>query len=78
MPEAAAVLDRKTLENALWPPDAWSFMKTWAILDAARDKRILRAVERSSQESCCLFAGKISRQLAEVALTWSASRKATS
>ena len=67
MPEAAAVLDRKTLENALWPPDAWSFMKTWAILDAARDKRILRAVERSSQESCCLFAGKISRQLAEVA-----------
>ena len=67
MPETASVLDRKALANALWPPDAWSFMKTWAILDAARDDRIYRAVDRSSQESCCLFAGNISRQLAEVA-----------
>ena len=67
MPETASVLDRKTLANALWPPDAWSFMKTWAILDAARDERIYRAVDRSSQESCCLFAGNISRQLSEVA-----------
>jgi hypothetical protein len=67
MPEMAAVLDRKALENALWPPDAWSFMKTVAILNAARDVKILRAVERSSQESGGLFTGKISRQLAKVA-----------
>jgi Domain of unknown function (DUF4123) len=67
MPDPAAALARDKIEAALWPPDAWSFMKTWAILDAARDERIYRAVDRSYQEKCCLFAGKISRQLREVA-----------
>jgi Domain of unknown function (DUF4123) len=67
MPGATAKLDRKALLDALWPPDAWSFMKTWMILDAARDERILRAVERSSQEKCCLFAGNISPVLRAVA-----------
>jgi len=67
MPDAAPTLNRKNLAAALWPPDAWSFMKTWAILDAARDERIYRAVDRSSQESCCLFAGNISPQLRAVA-----------
>lgn len=42
-------------------------MKTWAILDAARDSRILRAVERFYGEKCCLYAGNISQQLKEVA-----------
>ena len=67
MPDSASILNRKNLADALWPPDAWSFMKTWAILDAARDDRIYRAVDRSSQESCCLFAGNISPALREVA-----------
>ena len=67
MPDAAPTLNRKNLNAALWPPDAWSFMKTWAILDAARVERIYRAVDRSSQESCCLFAGNISPQLRAVA-----------
>ncbi len=67
MPESAAAINRKSIDAALWPPDAWSFMKTWAILDAARDERIYRAVDRSSAENCCLFAGNISRALREVA-----------
>ena len=67
MPEAASLMDRKILLNALWPPDAWSFINTWAILDAARDERIYRAIDRSSQESCCLFAGNISPALRAVA-----------
>jgi len=67
MPDSALTLNRKNLAAALWPPDAWSFMKTWAILDAARDERIYRAVDRSHQESCCLFAGNISPQLRAVA-----------
>jgi hypothetical protein len=67
MPDAASTLNRKNLSAALWPPDAWSFMKTWAILDAARDDRIYRAVDRSHQEGCCLFAGNISLQLRAVA-----------
>lgn len=67
MPEAIAKLDRKALMDALWPPDAWSFMKPWAIFDAARDDRIYRAVDRSYQEKCCLLAGNISPQLRAVA-----------
>jgi hypothetical protein len=67
MPDLAPTVNRKNLTAALWPPDAWSFMKTWAILDAARDERIYRAVDRSYAEKCCLFAGNISPQLREVA-----------
>src|SRR5580692_11173560 len=67
MPDSAAMVNRKNLANALWPPDAWSFMKTWVILDAARDERIYKAVDRSYQEKCCLFAGNISPQLKAVA-----------
>jgi hypothetical protein len=59
--------ERKALEEALWPSDAWSFTKTWAILDGARDERIVRAVDRSHQHKCCLFAGNISPQLKVVA-----------
>jgi hypothetical protein len=62
-----AKLDRKALVDALWPPDAWSFMKTWAILDAARDDRIYRAIDRTHLDNCCLFAGNISPQLRAVA-----------
>ncbi|KAA6460915.1 DUF4123 domain-containing protein [Acidobacteria bacterium AB60] len=62
-----SVAEREAVAKALWPPDRWSFMKTWAILDGARDERIARAVERSSAEKCCLYAGRISPQLQEVA-----------
>lgn len=67
MPDAVSSADRKALFEVLWPPDAWSFMKTWVILDGARDERIVRAVDRSYQEKCCLFAGNISPQLKSVA-----------
>jgi len=59
--------ERKALTEALWPPDAWSFMKTWVILDGARDERIVRAVEGTNLEKCCLYAGNISPQFREVA-----------
>ena len=42
-------------------------MKTWAILDGARDERIVKAVDRSYQDKCCLFAGNISAELKGVA-----------
>ncbi len=67
MLKEALGLDRKALVEALWPPDAWSFMKTWAILDGARDERIVRAVDRTNQDKCCLFAGNISPELRAVA-----------
>ena len=64
---ATEAISRRALAAALWPADGWSFMKTWAILDAARDDRIYRAIDRSSQQKCCLFAGNISPQLKAVA-----------
>lgn len=67
MPKTISGTDRKALEAALWPKDEWSFMKTWAILDGARDERIVPAVDRSYQDKACLFAGNISPQLKAVA-----------
>jgi hypothetical protein len=67
LPETISAAERKALLQALWPPDEWSFMKTWAILDGARDERIVRAVDRSYQDKCCLFAGNISPHLKAVA-----------
>lgn len=67
MPETIAAARQEALAKALWPSDQWSFMKTWAILDGARDARIAKAVERTSEPKCCLFAGNISAQLKEVA-----------
>jgi hypothetical protein len=67
LPDLVSSADRKALIEALWPADAWSFMKTWVIVDGARDAHIARAVDRSSQEKCCLFAGNISPQLKAVA-----------
>jgi hypothetical protein len=67
LPKTISVAERKALLQALWPSDEWSFMKTWAILDGARDERIVRAVDRSYQDKCCLFAGNISPQLKAVA-----------
>jgi hypothetical protein len=67
MPKTVSAAERKALVEALWPSDAWSFMKTWAILDGARDERIVRAVDRSYQDKCCLFAGNLSPQLKAVA-----------
>jgi hypothetical protein len=67
LPEAISAARREALAKALWPSDQWSFMKTWAILDGARDSRIVKSVERSYQEKCCLYAGNISPQLREVA-----------
>jgi hypothetical protein len=67
LPKTVSAAERKVLAEALWPRDAWSFTKTWAILDGARDERIVKAVDRSYQDQCCLFAGNISPQLRSVA-----------
>jgi hypothetical protein len=67
LPKTISAAERKALVQALWPSDEWSFMKTWAILDGARDERIVKAVDRSYQDKCCLFAGNISAELKGVA-----------
>lgn len=55
------------LMQALWPPHHGESIPTWAILDCARDERIYSAIERSSRENCCLFAGSITPALRQVA-----------
>lgn len=56
-------VSRQDLIRALWPADAPPSMKTWAILDAARDPRIYDAIARSDRENVCLFAGRLTTQL---------------
>jgi len=67
LPKTMSAARNEALAKALWPSDQWSFMKTWAILDGARDERIVTAVERSYQDKCCLYAGNISPALKAVA-----------
>lgn len=67
MPKTTASTRLDALAKVLWPSDQWSFLKIWVLLDGARDARIVKAVERTGQEKCCLFAGNISQQLREVA-----------
>lgn len=67
MPKTIAAARLEAVAKVLWPSDQWSFMKTWVLLDGARDGRIVKAVERTGHEKCCLFAGNISQQLKEVA-----------
>ena len=67
MPKMTATAQFEAVAKVLWPSDQWSFIKTWVLLDGARNGRIVKAVERTGQEKCCLFAGNISPQLRDVA-----------
>ena len=63
MAEVAAKPSRETLTSLLWSPGSPSSLKTWAILDCARDERIFATINPSYQEKCCLFAGELSPEL---------------
>lgn len=63
MVDFASEVSRQNLVGALWPADSSPSMKTWAILDGARDQRIYAAIDKSYQVSCCLFAGELTSQL---------------
>jgi hypothetical protein len=54
---------RKQINDALWPAGMSSRVSCWAILDGARDERIFGAVDRTSQDKCCLYAGDLPWQL---------------
>ena len=51
------------LVEAFWPPDLPTRVNVWAVLDGARDRRIFSAVDRTSQDKCCLYAGDLPWQL---------------
>jgi Domain of unknown function (DUF4123) len=56
-----AILDR------LWPPGSPRWMKVCAILDGARDPRIFRAVDATTLDKSCLYAGRLPFVVQEVA-----------
>jgi hypothetical protein len=47
----------------LWPRDLRPRVNVWTILDGARDRRIFGAVDRTSQDKCCLYSGNLPWQL---------------
>ena len=65
--DSSAGLTREDLIRALWPVGERAAIKTWAILDGARDKRIYEAICQSFEVKCCLFAGELSPELSRVA-----------
>ncbi len=67
MPESVLKAGQHELISALWPSDSLPSVKTWAILDCARDERIYGAVERSYLDKCCLFAGTLAPELTAAA-----------
>ena len=65
MVSAALPIVHRDLASALWNKSPE--IRTWMILDAARDERIYRAIERTQQDSCCLFAGRLTYAMKHVA-----------
>jgi hypothetical protein len=60
-PHINAILDH------LWPPGFRRWVKVCAILDGARDERIFRAVDSSTLDKSCLYAGRLPMVVQEVA-----------
>ena len=55
------------LIGALWPADEPEALRTWAILDAAREPRVLEELEYTLHDKHCLFAGQLSPALQNAA-----------
>jgi hypothetical protein len=55
------------VKEALWPTPRAAGWQVHAIVDAARDPRVLPAVRGSGLPHACLYAGRISPALASVA-----------
>jgi hypothetical protein len=53
----------KALRQVLFPPDVGSATRVWVILDGARNDRIFPAMEMCYDQQCCLYAGKLPREL---------------
>jgi hypothetical protein len=60
-PNSQAILDH------LWPASHQRWMKVCAVLDGARDPRVFRAVDISSRDKFCLYAGRLPFAIQEVA-----------
>jgi hypothetical protein len=60
-PPVNAILDQ------LWPTGFRRWVKVCVVLDGARDQRIFRAVDSTNLEKCCLYAGRLSPIIQEVA-----------
>jgi hypothetical protein len=55
------------LKRLLWPQDSVRPVNVWAVLDAARDKKIYSLISRCYLDKCCLFAGELSPELEQAA-----------
>jgi hypothetical protein len=64
MAEATIRASREELLRSLFPEGARPSMKTWAVLDCARDERVYGAMLQSSNDRSCLFAGALHPELA--------------
>jgi hypothetical protein len=60
-PHLNAILDH------LWPQNFRRWIKVCAVLDGARDPRIFRALEATSLDKVCLYAGRLPLIIQEVA-----------
>src|SRR5271163_1233382 len=56
-----------TILDLLWPSGFRRWVKVCAVLDGARDERIFRAVEATTLDKCCLYAGRLPQVIQEVA-----------
>jgi Domain of unknown function (DUF4123) len=53
----------KQVQEALWPPSLPGWLKVWAVLDGARDRRIYPAVIDCYLNKCCLYSGDLPSEL---------------
>jgi Domain of unknown function (DUF4123) len=53
----------KQVQDALWPPNLPGWLKVWAVLDSARDRRIYPAVIDCYLNKCCLYSGDLPSEL---------------
>jgi len=57
----------ESVRQALWPAAVQGKYRLWAVLDAARDRRIFPALDLLDRDYCCLYAGKLHPRLARAA-----------
>ena len=53
----------KPVQDALWPAGQPSWLKVWAVLDSARDRRIFPAIIDTYLNKKCLYRGDLSSEL---------------
>jgi hypothetical protein len=53
----------KQIQDALWPPSLPGWLKVWAVLDSARDRRIFPAIIDTFLNKKCLYSGDLPSEL---------------